>query len=90
MFGISQNEVTPPATAASDPEARSSLWGNPGSRKCTWGSISPGSTMQPDAYTTSFAPSGRQALLDGIDHTPANPDIGPDEPLRHPRPAPLE
>ena len=44
VFGISNTVVTPPITAANDPVSRSSLCIRPGSRKCTWVSITPGST----------------------------------------------
>ena len=47
VFGISNTAVTPPMTAARLPVSRSSLCSRPGSRKCTWVSITPGSTCRP-------------------------------------------
>ena len=44
VLGISNTAVTPPSTAAREPLSRSSLCSSPGSRKCTWLSITPGST----------------------------------------------
>jgi hypothetical protein len=46
-LGMSRTVVTPPATAAREPCAQSSLCAKPGSRKCTWASTAPGSTRQP-------------------------------------------
>lgn len=43
VLGIAQTRVMPPARAALVPEAKSSLWIWPGSRRCTWVSTSPGS-----------------------------------------------
>ncbi len=53
QLGISRKLVTPPRTAARDPEARSSLSVAPGSRKCTWGSITPGISNRPAASMCS-------------------------------------
>ncbi len=47
VFGISNTAVTPPSTAPREPDSRSSLWVRPGSRKCTWLSITPGSRCRP-------------------------------------------
>ena len=47
VFGISITVVKPPFAAAIDPLFISSLYVNPGSLKCTWGSISPGNTICP-------------------------------------------
>src|SRR3954468_4475489 len=47
VFGISNTAVTPPITALRDPVSRSSLWVWPGSRKCTWVSITPGRMCNP-------------------------------------------
>ena len=41
------NTAVTPITAEREPVSRSSLWVRPGSRKCTWVSISPGSTCSP-------------------------------------------
>ena len=56
VFGISQTEVTPPATAARDSEKISALWVSPGSRKCTWVSINPGNSNSPEASNSSSMP----------------------------------
>ena len=42
VLGISITDVTPPAAAAADSVAKSPLCVRPGSRKCTWVSITPG------------------------------------------------
>ncbi len=47
VFGMSMTVVTPPATAALLACAQSSLWVNPGVRKCTWESMRPGSRYRP-------------------------------------------
>src|SRR4029077_17386901 len=47
VFGISNTAVTPPITALRDPVSRSSLWVWPGSRECTWVSITPGRMCRP-------------------------------------------
>src|SRR6516225_6931841 len=57
-LGISNTPVTPPSTAAREPVSRSSFQAMPGSRKCTWVSITPGSTTRPVASNTS-APDAR-------------------------------
>ena len=44
VFGISKIAVTPPRAAPAVPRSRSSLWVRPGSRKCTWVSMTPGRT----------------------------------------------
>src|SRR3989338_59554 len=44
VLGISRTVVMPPFAAAIEPVKKSSLCVNPGSLKCTWQSISPGST----------------------------------------------
>ena len=49
VLGISNTAVTPPSAAAREPVSRSSLWARPGSRKCTWLSITPGRTCRPVA-----------------------------------------
>ena len=46
VFGISNTAVTPPSTAPREPVSRSSLWVRPGSRKCTWLSMTPGQQVQ--------------------------------------------
>ncbi len=55
VFGISRKLVTPPRTAAREPEPRSSLCSLPGSRKCTCASITPGSSSLPPASIVSRA-----------------------------------
>src|SRR5918999_698766 len=55
VFGISNTAVTPPSTAAREPVSRSSFHSRPGSRKWTWVSITPGSTVRPAASNTSPA-----------------------------------
>ena len=47
VLGISNTAVTPPMTAAREPDSRSSLWSRPGSRKCTWVSMTPGRMCSP-------------------------------------------
>jgi hypothetical protein len=42
---MSMKLVMPPATAAADSLAMQPLWVRPGSRKCTWSSIMPGSSQ---------------------------------------------
>lgn len=44
VLGMAHTMVTPPARAAAVPEAKSSLCVPPGSRRCTWTSISPART----------------------------------------------
>lgn len=46
VLGMAHTMVTPPARAAAVPEAKSSLWVPPGSRRCTWMSINPGRTWR--------------------------------------------
>ena len=60
VFGISMNEVTPPATAARASLAMQALWVRPGSRKCTWSSIRPGTRILPvRSYSWSaWVPAG--------------------------------
>lgn len=41
VLGMAHTMVTPPASAAAVPDAKSSLWVPPGSRRCTCTSISP-------------------------------------------------
>src|SRR5258708_3999500 len=53
VFGISNTAVTPPSTAAGEPVSRSSFWVSPGSRKCTWVSMTPGRTCRPLASITA-------------------------------------
>ena len=55
VFGISNTAVTPPITALREPVSRSSLWVRPGSRKCTWVSITPGRMCRPLQSITSAA-----------------------------------
>jgi hypothetical protein len=58
VLGISKTVVTPPMVAAVDPEAKSSRLVNPGSRKWTCGSITPGRMYAPATSMTSLE-SGR-------------------------------
>ena len=60
VFGISNTAVTPPMTAARDPDSRSSLCSMPGSRKCTWVSMTPGRRCRPVQSTVSSARSGEK------------------------------
>ena len=55
VFGISNTAVTPPRTADRLPVSRSSLCSSPGSRKCTWVSITPGRICRPVASMVSPA-----------------------------------
>ena len=52
VFGISNTEVMPPATAALLPLSKFSASLAPGSLKCTWVSIAPGKTILPVASKT--------------------------------------
>jgi hypothetical protein len=56
-FGVRHLEhgVTPPSTAPREPVSRSSLWVRPGSRKCTWLSMTPGRTCRPGNRSASPA-----------------------------------
>lgn len=45
VFGMSRTQVTPAWTAASVPVPKVSFCVMPGSRKCTWGSMKPGSMI---------------------------------------------
>ena len=60
VLGISKTAVTPPSTAAREPVSRSSLCSSPGSRKCTWLSITPGRMCRPRQSTISPARRLRQ------------------------------
>ena len=57
VLGMQQTVVKPPATAAAPPVAMVSLCSCPGSRRCTCGSMSPGTTRHPLASMTR-APLG--------------------------------
>lgn len=64
VLGMAHTMVTPPASAAAVPDAKSSLWVPPGSRRWTWTSISPGergsvSTGSPRPWGTRDAPAAR-------------------------------
>ena len=61
VLGISKKAVTPPIAAPAEPVARSSLWSSPGSRKCTWVSITPGRTVRPAALNRSAAAAEARA-----------------------------
>ncbi len=58
VFGMAHTAEKPPAAAAIAPVATVSRSSCPGSRRCTWRSISPGATTFAAASTTS-ASSGR-------------------------------
>lgn len=45
VLGMSYTHVTPACTAASVPVRKSSFCVIPGSRRCTWGSMNPGSSI---------------------------------------------
>jgi len=53
VFGMQTMVVNPPAAAARAPVSIVSFQPNPGSRRCTWRSISPGATTNPVASITS-------------------------------------
>ena len=53
VLGMSMMEVTPPAAAAQLSVKMSALCVSPGSRKCTWSSMIPGSRQQPVASMVS-------------------------------------
>ncbi len=57
VLAIAATAVKPPAAAARSPVAIVSFSGKPGSRKCTCGSMSPGTTQHPCTSTTVM-PSG--------------------------------
>jgi hypothetical protein len=57
VFGMEQTVVKPPAAAARVPLAMVSFQVWPGSRRCTWMSISPGATSSPAASSTSASSS---------------------------------
>ena len=72
LSGISTQAVAPPAASAAVPVAQPSQSARPGSLKCTWASIAPGSTCSPRASTSSRAGSpisgailGDDAVVDG-------------------------
>ena len=62
VLGISTTQVMPPEIAAREPVPKSSLWVKPGSRKCTWASISPGRMCFPLA-SISRVPSGSESFV---------------------------
>ena len=66
VLGISNTAVTPPSTAPREPVSRSSLWVRPGSRKCTWLSITPGRTCRPRQSITSAGGRARQSPIAAI------------------------
>ena len=59
LSGMSMQAVAPPAASAAVPVAQPSQSVRPGSLKCTWASIAPGSTCRPRASSSS--PAGRRA-----------------------------
>src|SRR5262249_9656332 len=56
VFGMQQTVVKPPAAAARPPDAMSSLYSWPGSRRWTWRSTKPGSRSAPSSSMTRPAP----------------------------------
>ena len=56
------NVVNPPAAAAAEPVCKSSLYVNPGSRKCTCTSINPGAAIIPEASMTCSMPETSSTL----------------------------
>ena len=58
VLGIRFTKVYPPAAAAAEPVAISSLYSKPGVRQWQWVSIKDGSSVRPLASSTS-SPSGR-------------------------------
>ena len=78
VFGISNTAVTPPSTADRLPVSRSSLCSSPGSRKCTWVSITPGRICRPVASMVSPASPSPIEPISAMRPSP-HADIG--EPL---------
>ena len=74
VLGISKTVVTPPSTAAREPLSRSSLCSSPGSRKCTWLSITPGSICRP-RQSIVCAGACRAEIADRRDAAAAHADI---------------
>ena len=74
LSGISTQAVAPPAASAAVPVAQPSQSARPGSLKCTWASIAPGSTCSPRASTSSPAPS--ELGRDRGDHAVLDRDVG--------------
>ena len=62
VFGMQATAVKPPATADAVPVAIVSLCSCPGSRRCTWMSMSPGVTIQPRSTSKTSAPSAGRFL----------------------------
>jgi hypothetical protein len=75
VFGMSMKLVIPPATAAADSVAMQPLCVSPGSRKCTWSSIMPGSSHCPAASISSSA-LAVDAWGDLVDAAMANQQVG--------------
>ncbi len=75
VFGISNTAVTPPSTAAREPLSRSSFHSRPGSRKCTWVSMTPGSTVRP-GRVEHLAGRGLRQVADRGDAPAAHADVG--------------
>ena len=89
VFGIATTMVNPPAAAAAVPVAMVSLCVCPGSRRCTWISISPGATTQPAAsicnsFGSVFARPASAAGLSTAATRPSRSSTsrGPSIPLR--------
>ena len=63
VLGISNTAVTPPITAASEPDCKSSLCSRPGSRKCTCVSMTPGSTVRPETSRRALASASAKSPI---------------------------
>lgn len=70
VLGMAHTMVTPPARAAAVPDAKSSLWVPPGSRRWTWTSIRPG-----EQGSVRTPPQRRE-----MSHNPRAPDLAPSAP----------
>ena len=66
LSGISTQAVAPPAASAAVPVAQPSQSARPGSLKCTWASIAPGSTCSPRASISSRAGSPISGTISAI------------------------
>ena len=75
VFGMHATAVNPPATADAVPVAIVSLCSWPGSRRCTWMSMSPGATIQPGLHVEHLGAVGRQRLADARDAAVLDQDV---------------
>ena len=69
VFGMHATAVKPPATADAVPVAIVSLCSCPGSRRCTWMSMSPGVTTHDGRQLDDARVVGRQVAADARDPT---------------------